>query len=56
MTLSLLIVNPPRNGEVAARRGDGGAEGSPACTVLALRRFDPSAPAGHLPVPGRIGT
>ena len=41
--------NPPRNGEVAARRDDGGAESSPACAVLALRRFDPTAPAGHLP-------
>jgi hypothetical protein len=42
--------NPPRNGEVA--RSDGGV---PTSHLHRLSRtWDPSAPLGHLPVPGRI--
>ena len=42
--------NPPRNGEVA--RSDGGVP--PHGKQSAELEGDPSAPAGHLPVPGRI--
>ena len=50
-----MIQNPPRNGEVARRRRDGGVETPPRTLSHKTIANGPFAPAGHLPVPGRIG-